>query len=704
MTIGVPTEVKNNESRVGLTPEAVAAYVAAGNTVLVQSGAGIKSGFTDDEYREAGATVVATAEEVFKGADMYIKVKEPYGDDLKYLEQYGRGKLLYTYLHLASGPALTRDLMRFGVTAVAYETVKDGNGRTPLLAPMSIVAGVLAADKAAYYLTAPAGGKGIAMGGVPGTNPAKVLIVGGGAVGLAAAQKAVGMGADVTILDVSPARVRYLNNFFNRPIARVLDASVNLDDLVAASDAVIGSVYIHGAKAPQLITQDAVARMAPGSVVVDVAIDQGGAMEGARATTHSDPVYTTTHGVIIYSVANMPGSVAQTSTLALNNSTLEYGLALAAGWQEAVAADAGLLKGLSVYDGNLVDPAVGSSIGEPVVPFVPSVVVDAPAPAPAISLTPDAQRAADRTLALAQSHPLFDGIIWNDLKPVLAAFYANPDAQEILERLYEDPIRLYEALEQATGRYDLSVNMADYLDARTVFSTDFAIPLYILAVSDNAALLDVVADNVEDAKEKQMSWRGFVWDTPAEAPNIELARVLLGIVPGLGLKPKAVDALFDAAPANTDVTVKPAPVPAPESSRLKDIYDKVYYSDGDYPNDYERYRALLRDVAARGTFVDYKLVTDLSKAVRDALGSTQLGVDEASLVFEVLGSVLDRDQALVLSTDIDDIRAQALEQLVVDYARRRAAEEAKVTAAKAEALLRAEEEIDRVERDLVERK
>jgi alanine dehydrogenase len=359
MRVGCPKEIKNHEYRVGLTPGAVREYVAHGHTVIVESGAGLGIGADDGAYAAAGAKVVKTAGEVFAQSDMIVKVKEPQPQEWAQLRD---SQILYTYLHLAPDPEQTKGLMNSGVTAVAYETVTDERGGLPLLAPMSEVAGRLSIQAAATALQAANGGRGILLGGVPGVLPAKVLVLGGGVVGLHAAKMAVGLGADVTIIDRSIPRLRQLDDIFNGRVHTRYSTIEALEDEAFSADAVIGAVLIPGAAAPKLISREMLSGMKKGSVLVDVAIDQGGCFETSHATTHSDPTYVV-DGVIHYCVANMPGAVPITSAHALNNATLHYGLQLADKGLKAMVDDHHLRNGLNVHRGRITNKAVAESLG-----------------------------------------------------------------------------------------------------------------------------------------------------------------------------------------------------------------------------------------------------------------------------------------------------------------------------------------------------
>ena len=370
MKIGCPTEIKPQEFRVGLTPNAAQEAVAHGHEVVVQSGAGAGAGFEDADYIAAGATLLETAKEVFAAADMIVKVKEPQAGERQMLRE---GQLLFTYLHLAPDPAQTKDLLASGCTAIAYETVTDAQGGLPLLAPMSEVAGRLAPQVGAWTLQKANGGRGVLMGGVPGVGPAKVLVIGGGVVGTHAARIAAGMGADVTVLDRSLPRLRYLDDAFGAQFNTGYSSAGLLAEHLSQADMVIGAVLIPGAAAPKLVMRAQFADMKPGSVLVDVAIDQGGCFETSRATTHADPIYEV-DGIMHYCVANMPGAVARTSTIALGNATMPFMLALAdKGWRQACIDDPHLMEGLNVHAGQLTYYAVGKALGIDVVS--PSVVV-----------------------------------------------------------------------------------------------------------------------------------------------------------------------------------------------------------------------------------------------------------------------------------------------------------------------------------------
>ncbi len=360
MLIGCPKEIKNQEYRVGLTPMAAREAVAAGHGVLIETGAGIGAGFPDDDYVAAGAQIVPAASEVFAGAEMIVKVKEPQAGERAQLRE---GQILFTYLHLAPDPDQTHDLLNSGVTAIAYETVTDRNGGLPLLAPMSEVAGKLAPQVGAWTLQKANGGRGVLMGGVPGVGPAQAVVIGGGVVGTHAARVAAGMGADVTVLDMSLSRLRQLDDLFGGQFRTRYASGANTAELVAQADMVIGAVLIPGAAAPKLVSRAELAGMKPGAALVDVAIDQGGCFETSRATTHDDPIYDV-DGIMHYCVANMPGAVARTSTIALGNATMPFMLALAnKGWRQALIDDPHLLEGLNTHAGQLTCAPVGRALG-----------------------------------------------------------------------------------------------------------------------------------------------------------------------------------------------------------------------------------------------------------------------------------------------------------------------------------------------------
>ncbi|RKO67314.1 alanine dehydrogenase [Desulfofundulus salinus] len=360
MIVGVPKEIKDNENRVGITPSGVEALVKAGHQVVIEAGAGLGSGITDEEYVAAGACMLPTKADVYEQADMIMKVKEPLPEEY---DLFKEGQLLFTYLHLAPEPELTRALLAKKVTGIAYETIQTNRGTLPLLMPMSEVAGRMSVQVGAQFLEKTYGGRGVLLGGVPGVPPARVVIIGGGTVGTNAAKIAVGMGADVTIIDKNAERLRYLDDIFGPRIKTLISTSYNIKEAVKEADLVIGAVLIPGARAPKLVTEEMVKAMQPGSVIVDVAIDQGGCVETAdRVTTHSNPTYVK-HGVIHYAVANIPGAVARTSTYALTNVTLPYALELAnKGLAQAVKDDIALARGVNVMDGKVTYKAVAEAL------------------------------------------------------------------------------------------------------------------------------------------------------------------------------------------------------------------------------------------------------------------------------------------------------------------------------------------------------
>ena len=365
MRIGCPRETKTEEHRVGLTPAAVREAIARGHEVAIETGAGLGAGFADDAYRTAGARILATAAEVFETAEMIVKVKEPQPAERAMLQE---GQLLFTFLHLAPDPDQTRDLLASGATAIAYETVTDPSGALPLLAPMSEVAGRLAPQVGAWALQRANGGRGVLLGGVPGVGPGEVVVFGGGVVGTNAARIAAGMGAQVTILDLSLARLRHLDEIFGGLFRTRYASRENTESLVMSADLVIGAVLIPGAAAPRLVTRAQLSTMKPGAVVVDVAIDQGGCFETSRPTTHTDPIYEV-DGIIHYCVANMPGAVSRTSTIALGNATMPYLLALAdKGWRRACEEDPHLRAGLNIHAGRVTQPAVAEALGAELLP------------------------------------------------------------------------------------------------------------------------------------------------------------------------------------------------------------------------------------------------------------------------------------------------------------------------------------------------
>ncbi len=365
MRIGVPKEIKVHEYRVGLVPAAVRELVEAGHEVMVETGAASGIGFADADYQRVGAKIAATAAEVFAGAEMIVKVKEPQPQECAMLRQ---GQVLYTYLHLAPDPEQTAALIRSGATCIAYETVTAPDGSLPLLTPMSEVAGRMSVQVGAYCLQKANGGRGILLGGVPGVAPAKVVILGGGVSGTHAAEMAVGMRADVTVVDRSVKRLRELSSIFGASLRTEYSTQEHIDALVHDADLVIGAVLVAGAAAPKLVTRAMVKHMKTGSVLVDIAIDQGGCFETSKATTHADPTYVV-DGVIHYCVANMPGAVPRTSTFALNNATLPFARKLAdLGWKKAMQADPHLANGLNVHEGKVTNAAVAKDLGYDYVP------------------------------------------------------------------------------------------------------------------------------------------------------------------------------------------------------------------------------------------------------------------------------------------------------------------------------------------------
>ncbi|WP_029543515.1 alanine dehydrogenase [Selenomonas sp. AB3002] len=362
MIIGVSKEIKNNENRVGLTPAGAEALVKAGHRVLVETGSGLGSGFDDESYAAVGAELLSDKKQLFDEAEMIVKVKEPLPSEY---DLFHEGQLLFTYLHLAAEPELTEALLRHKVTSVAYETVVGRDGRSlPLLAPMSEIAGRMSVQIGAQFLESRYGGAGILLGGVSGVAPAQVVILGGGVVGTNAAKMAVGLGARVTIIDLSMERLRYLDDIFGGRVATVSSNSYNIAQWVREADLLIGAVLVPGAKTPQLVTEEMVKTMKAGSVIVDVAIDQGGSIATCdHVTTHEEPTFVK-HGVLHYSVANIPGAVARTSTLALTNATLPYALKLAAkGWREACCMDPGLAQGLNTIEGRITNLPVSEALG-----------------------------------------------------------------------------------------------------------------------------------------------------------------------------------------------------------------------------------------------------------------------------------------------------------------------------------------------------
>jgi alanine dehydrogenase len=364
MIIGVPKEIKNNENRVAVTPAGVSEFVKHGHKVYVQSTAGLGSGFSDEEYTKAGANLLPTIEEVYGIAEMIVKVKEPIEQEYSLIRA---GQLLFTYFHFASYEPLTHAMIKSGAICLAYETV-EVNRSLPLLIPMSEVAGRMSIQEGAKYLEKPMGGRGILLGGVPGVKPANVVVLGGGIVGTQAAKMAAGLGADVTIMDVSLNRLRQLDDIMPANVKTQYSNDYNIREAVKTADLVIGGVLIPGAKAPKLITKDMLSTMRPGSVIVDVAIDQGGCFETSKPTTHAEPTYVV-DGVVHYCVANMPGAVPYTSTLALTNATLPYAVQLAnKGWKQACSDNADLRLGLNVVEGKVVYEGVSEAFNLPYTP------------------------------------------------------------------------------------------------------------------------------------------------------------------------------------------------------------------------------------------------------------------------------------------------------------------------------------------------
>ncbi len=364
MKIGVPKEIKPDENRVGMIPSGVLELVQAGHEVLVETGAGKGSNFSDEEYIQAGATIVPSAEAVYGEADMIVKVKEPIRPEYSLIR---KDQVIFTYFHFASSRELTEAMIESGAVCIAYETVEDADGSLPLLIPMSEVAGRMAVQEGAKYLERPMGGRGILLGGVPGVKPAKVLIIGGGVVGTQAAKMAAGLGADVTVMDINLQRLRYLADILPKNVRMIMSNRYNIEAEIKDSDLIIGAVLIPGAKAPHLITRSMLGMMQKGTVLVDVAVDQGGCIETCKPTTHADPIYEV-DGVVHYCVANMPGAVPVTSTVALTNATTPYVLTLAnKGWKAACRENPALKKGLNIVDGKVVYKAVAEAFDLPYV-------------------------------------------------------------------------------------------------------------------------------------------------------------------------------------------------------------------------------------------------------------------------------------------------------------------------------------------------
>ncbi len=359
MNIGVPKEIKNNEFRVAITPAGVREFVNHGHSVFIETGAGLGSAITDEDFKKVGATILASADEVWDKSELVLKVKEPIAAEYKRMR---KGQALFTYLHLAASKECTDALIDSGITAIAYETV-EVDGALPLLAPMSEVAGRMAAQVGAAALQRSNGGRGVLLGGVPGVRPGRVLVLGGGIAGLAAATIAHGMRADVTVVDLNQKRLGEIDQVFNGTIKTLMSSAHTIEEEALQADLVIGAVLIHGAKAPKLIKNELVKRMKAGSVLVDIAIDQGGCFEDSRPTTHAEPTFKV-HDSIFYCVANMPGAVPFTSTYALSNATLKYAIALAdLGWREALRQDSGLALGLNIHEGKIYYQAVANAHG-----------------------------------------------------------------------------------------------------------------------------------------------------------------------------------------------------------------------------------------------------------------------------------------------------------------------------------------------------
>ncbi|GAB3116828.1 alanine dehydrogenase [Janibacter alkaliphilus] len=364
MKVGIPREVKNNEYRVGITPVGVNELVRAGHEVLIEKDAGVGSAIPDEDFVAQGARIIDTADELWASSDMVVKVKEPVAEEYHRLRE---GLILFTYLHLAADEALTRELQRSGTTAIAYETVRLDSGLLPLLYPMSEVAGCLAPQVGAHALLKASGGRGVLMGGIGGVANAKVVILGAGVAGQNAANIALGQGADVTLLDTDLDKLRMSFWRYDNRVHQLASNELTIREQVTSADLVIGTVLVAGARAPKLVTDDMVAQMKPGAVLVDVAIDQGGCFEGSRPTTHADPTFPV-HDTLFYCVANMPGAVPSTSTWALTNATLPYTVRLAnAGWQEALRADPAFALGLNVHGGDITHPGVAEAFDEPLV-------------------------------------------------------------------------------------------------------------------------------------------------------------------------------------------------------------------------------------------------------------------------------------------------------------------------------------------------
>jgi len=360
MIIGILKEIKTEENRVCMTPAGVEVMISHGHSVLVEAGAGVGSGFSNENYQVAGAEIVATPQEIFSRAAMVMHVKEPQAREFDLIRP---GQIVFTYFHFAASEELTRAMMKSGAICVAYETITDRHGTLPLLTPMSEVAGRMAAQEAAKYLERSQGGRGMLMGGVPGVQPATVLVLGAGVVGTEAARMACGLGAKVYLLDTSLARLRHLDEVMPKNCFPLMSSPATIRELVQEADAVIGAVLVHGAKAPKLVTRTMLATMKPGTVLVDVAIDQGGCFETSRPTTHADPIYEV-DGIVHYCVSNMPGAVPLTSTIALTNATLPYAVAIAdKGWRRAAKSDPGVRDGLNVVEGKVTYAGVAEAFG-----------------------------------------------------------------------------------------------------------------------------------------------------------------------------------------------------------------------------------------------------------------------------------------------------------------------------------------------------
>lgn len=360
MIIGTTKELKNHEYRVGLTPDNVIAYIAKGHKVYIEKGAGIGAGFADEAYTAAGATMLDTPKEVYDIADMIVKVKEPEECEYQYLKE---GQILYTYLHLAANPGLAKVLMEKNIKAVAFETIRDEAGNLPCLRPMSQIAGRLSIQEGAKYLEKEFGGRGVLLGGVPGVERGKIVIIGGGIAGTYAAKAAVGIDAQVTLLDINPNRLAYLEDIFGASVTTLYSTEANIRKALSEADLVIGSVLVPGASTPKLVRREHLKLMKKGAVIVDIAIDQGGCCESSHVTVHDDPIFIE-EGVVHYCVGNMPGAVPHTSTIALANATIKYGLEIAQnGLESAVKSDKGLLMGVNIYAGKCVNMNVAKSLG-----------------------------------------------------------------------------------------------------------------------------------------------------------------------------------------------------------------------------------------------------------------------------------------------------------------------------------------------------